>query len=63
MEKKKKSIRFILGGVTAALGIAIAVMVADNSRYELLARLAGVALFVAGAWIGDLFDNYTTTEE
>ena len=55
--KHTHTLRFFAGGVIAALGLAVAVMVADGSKFEILARFGGIAIFVVGAWIADLFDD------
>lgn len=45
------------------LTLAAFPMLCLGGKYEIIIKLAAVAMLGIGAWMADLFDNYTTTEE
>lgn len=63
----KHNTKKLAGALIACIGIAIMLCIEGNPEcgeqafiYELIAKLIGLAMFVGGAWLGDLFKD---TEE
>lgn len=50
--------RTIIGAVLFVAGLAIAIGTCDDSPNELAWRLAGLAMLLSGAFIGDFFETY-----
>lgn len=45
----------IIGSVAVSIGLFLAICTADGSNHELVSRCAGVALCVAGGFVGGYF--------
>ena len=52
MKKFKKNI----GTAMTVIGMFIAIGTADGSKYEIILRLTGVAMFTLGAYFAQMFD-------
>ena len=55
--------RKILGGVAAITGLFVAVCYCDGAPFELVIRMAGIALFAIGAAFGGYFDFQENNEK
>lgn len=49
--------REIIGCAMVAIGMMVTVGIVDGSSHELLLRLGGIAIVVAGGFVGRLFRN------
>lgn len=43
----------IIFGILAIIGLIMAISVTDNSNYEIVIRIIGVAMFMCGSILGD----------
>lgn len=55
--------RSIIGAVILIVGFFLAVCTADESKHELVLRLVGVALSIAGVVVGRFYKDPTQQEQ
>lgn len=56
-QAEKMERREIIGCAMVAIGMMVTVGIVDGSSHELLLRLGGIAIVVAGGFVGRLFRN------